>query len=127
MQKHFIACSKTTSKRSVENDQWNLRFQKVSKVSLPKGLDVATKLVYQDHIPMAIVAKSEAIQLMFSALNFSKVTYHSLNKAMDEKYQLIISEIKNTIQQRDSKQIQNISFDKWSSQDWKKIHCRFFI
>ena len=97
------------------------------QVSLPKGLDVATKLVYQDHTPMATVAKSEALQSMLTALNFSKVTYHSLNKTMDKKYQLIISEIKSTIQQRDSNQILTISFDKWSSQDKKKINRRLSI
>ena len=58
---------------------------------------------------------------MFNALNFSKISYHTLNKAMDEKFSLITSQIESLLKNRATEQFLTIIFDKWSAQDGKKF------
>ena len=64
--------------------------------------------------------RSEALQSMFNALNFSKTSYRTLNEAMDEKSSLITSQIESLLKNRATEQLLSITFDKWSSQDGKK-------
>ena len=57
---------------------------------------------------------------MLNALNFSKISYHTLNKAMDDKFSLITSQIESLLKNRATEQFRTIIFDKWSAQDGKK-------
>ena len=59
MHKHLLSCCKALSKRPLQQGQSTLKYQKVPKQALPKGLNIATKLIYQDHIPIYTVAGSE--------------------------------------------------------------------
>ena len=120
MRKHLIACSKNI-KRPADGNQQLLFFPKASRLSLPKGLDVATKLIYEDQIPIMTVAKSAAMQSMFASLNFAKISYCSINNALNEKYITLVENIKSIIEKRNKDQILTISFDKWSSQDNKNF------
>ena len=79
-----------------------LVLKKCPKLNLPKGMDTVSKLVYKDNIPITAVAKSEALQSMFRELGFGSVTYHSMNKALDEKYHCIVSKLKSIIESRPS-------------------------
>ena len=120
MHEHLLTCGKPPSKRPLQQGQSTLKYQKIPKQALPKGLDIATKLFYQDHIPIYTVARSEALQSMFNALNFSKISYHTLNKPMDEKFSLITSQIGSLLKNRATEQFLTITFDKWPAQDGKK-------
>ena len=50
MHKHLLPCSEAPLKRPLQQGQSTLKYQKVPKQALPKGLDIATKLIYQDQI-----------------------------------------------------------------------------
>ena len=120
LSKHADSCAKS-NKRKAPTNQPKIGFKKCPKLNLPKGMDTVSKLVYKDNIPITAVAKSEALQSMFRELGFGSVTYHSMNKALDEKYHCIVSKLKSIIESRNKEQLLTITFDKWTSQDGKKF------
>ena len=97
-----------------------ITFPKSPKLQLPKGLKLAAQLVYQDQIPVNTVATSTALQSMFQAINFGRVSYHTVSKALDDTYHELVAHLQKVINDRNKDQLLTISFDKWCSQDGKK-------
>ena len=120
LNKHYKSCVKKVPKRK-DNSQSCLGFPKSPKLELPKGLKLVAQMVYKDQIPVNTVANSSALQHIFQSLNFGRVNYHTVNKALDDTYHRIVTHLKAIITNRDKDQMLARSFDKWTSQDGKKF------
>ena len=95
-------------------DQSALQYP-VAKVEKKTGLSKVCRLVYKDGFAITAVANSETLQEMFKSLNYSRVTYNSLNISLEETFQAVFAKIKKMVAERDRKQVVVVSFDKWTS------------
>ena len=113
MLKHISNCKGPT--KVLVSEQRTLNMPRKAVLAARKGVVRVARLVYEDHIPLNTVVRSETLQYFYRCLGFAKVSYHSVSEVLDEDYHYLISKIKDKIEARDKKQILVMSFDKWTS------------
>ena len=118
MTKHTQVCDSKTVQTVIASDQTVIPFK---RARVQDGLNEVAKLVYEDNIPVYKVVRSPTLQSFFKQLHFSKVTYCSVNNALEVNYQTAVQKIKDLIVTRDKRQMLSLSFDKWTSADNKKF------
>ena len=116
MTKHTQVCDSKTVQTVIASDQTVIPFK---RARVQDGLNEVAKLVYEDNIPVYKVVRSPTLQSFFKQLHFSKVTYCSVNNALEVNYQTAVQKIKDLIVTRDKRQMLSLSFDKWTSADNK--------
>lgn len=119
LHKHRLVCLKRPA-AMLDNEV--LSFAKSSRKDVvSKGLNRVAKLVYEDSIPITKVAKSETLQSFYQQLGFDKVSYYSINRALNIQYQSAVNRVKDVLRKRNKMDLLCISFDKWTSADMKRF------
>ena len=77
-------CDSKTVQTVIASDQTVIPFK---RARVQDGLNEVAKLVYEDNIPVYKVVRSPTLQSFFKQLHFSKVTYCSVNNALEVNYQ----------------------------------------
>ena len=80
MTKHTQVCDSKTVQTVIASDQTVIPFK---RARVQDGLNEVAKLVYEDNIPVYKVVRSPTLQSFFKQLHFSKVTYCSVNNALE--------------------------------------------
>ena len=95
---------------------------KTSKTKTSQGLAAAAaKLVYEDKIPVYIVASSAVLREMFKIFYDITLSRHPIGNTMVTDHHLALQNSKSKVSNRDKAQLLCISFDKWTSADWSKF------
>ena len=118
LKRHTTTCRKRSAKEL--SNQSLVDFVRLPKRESKKGLDEVAKTVYRYHIPITRAVNCDVFQTWYKRMGFANVTYSSVNEELNAQYESLMSKVKQMIRNRDNKAMVMISFDKWTSSDYKK-------